>query len=143
MIVAQLPFKPLPYLASIISYNVDTKKVDEGVQPVGAPFLFIVAFLTMKVIIRKLMFRPNKVQLKIKGLSEYRVAVPRKMLFDDSLIASSNNSTFWALIQSVFQVIFTIYSSLLPLYQALKKYNSIKYTISISRAVSRLTGFIC
>ena len=120
--------------------------IESNLQPVGAPFLFIMSFLSMMPIIRKLCFRRNKVQYKIKGLSEYNIGVPRKMIFQDSsnvVMDSTSKSAFWSMFQWVFGFIITLYASVLPLYQALKKYNSIKYTVSFSRAVSRLTGFFC
>lgn len=54
----------------------------------------------MMPIIRKLCFRRNKVQYKIKGLSEYNIGVPRKMLFQDSsnvVIDSTSKSAFWSM----------------------------------------------
>ena len=83
--VAHLPFKPFSYLQHVVSYNLDRETAQDFENsdnyPVGAPFLFIIAFLSLKVLIRKTWFRKNKVQLKIKGLSEYRVAIPKNMLF--------------------------------------------------------------
>ena len=133
----------------MIAYTVDMTKteiIEGNLQPVGAPFLFIMSFLSMMPIIRKLCFRPNKVQYKIKGLSDYSIGVPRQMIFQDSsnvVMDSTSKSAFWSMFQWVFGFIITMYYSVLPLYQALKKYNSIKYTVSFSRAVSRLTGFFC
>jgi len=68
------------------------------------------------------------------------------MIFKDSskvVMDSTPKSAFSFMFQWMFGFIITLYYSILPLYQALKKYNSIKYTVSFSRAVSRLTGFIC
>lgn len=102
VIVANLPFEPVPYVKGVIAYNVDMTNpdiIERNLQPVGAPFLFIMSFLSMMPIIRKLCFRPNKVQYKIKGLSEYSIGVPRKMIFQDSsnvVMDSSSNSTFWS-----------------------------------------------
>jgi hypothetical protein len=103
VVVASLPFQPVPYVKGVIAYTVDMTNreiVESNLQPVGAPFLFIMSFLSMMPIIRKLCFRRNRVQYKIKGLSDSSIGVPRKMIFQDSsnvVMDSTSKSSFWSM----------------------------------------------
>ena len=47
------------------------------------------------------------------------------------------------IIQNFLGFILSTWYSLYSIYKALKKYNNVKYIVSITRVVSRITGFFC
>jgi len=100
---------------------------------VGANFLFALVFLTIKPLLRKVYFT------NFSRISDNSgVAVPAKMLFklDDQMHWTDYIANFFGLFLGVVSTIYTIY-------KALKKYENLKYIISMTRNVSRFNGWIC
>lgn len=97
--------------------------------------MFVLVFITFKVILRKLLFVNVKrlVPQGVDGLS-----LPVKVLFQFSDTMSWDDM-FHNILGSALSGWFSLYS----LYKVLKKYNNMKYTISLTRNVSRLTGWLC
>jgi len=100
----------------------------------SAPCLFVLLVVTLKLIVRKLFF-VDSIRL---SHSTDGVAIPGKML----LKQSSGCSVTEILSNCLGFVISTFYSGY-RMYKAFKKYDELKYMISLTRNVSRLTGFFC
>ena len=65
------------------------------------------------------------------------------MLFKETTSLGSADSDDIESLQTFLGVIMTTWYQLYSLYKVLKKYNDFKYMVSITRNVSRLTGFFC
>lgn len=99
-------------------------------------------FISIKFIVRKLFFK-STIRLYSSGFNG--IAFPRKMLWKNS---GSSTSSFgnWEDFDFLYTFLGMIVSSwyqAYTIYKAAKKYNDVKYIISITRNVSRLTGFMC
>lgn len=134
LVVARLPFEAPSVLKNLVSYHL----VDKDVNCVSAPFLFVLMFITFKQFVRKFMIL-NIPRLNKQGDNTF--SIPRRMLFKNTSgpnSSSSDDSTI-TLVCQMLSWWYGIYS----VYKALKKYKSIKYTVSITRIVSRMTGYMC
>ena len=115
-----------------MTYQLSTDQYSSDSTPVSACFLFMVVFIIIKVIVRQLSKESCPLQSRI-GMT-----VPRKAL------ACINSSMGWdEYIQNLLGMIITTIYSVYGLYKCLKKYNTLKYTVSITRNASRFAGFIC
>lgn len=130
--VAKLPFEPVSIVKNFTSY-----KIDEATDPSGtlvsAPFLYLLAFITIKIIVRK--FFTETVRIGSIGQNNLDVTLPRSMLLSKT---GSNGP-----VEYFFGFFLSSFYSIYSVYKALKRYQSIKYMISMSRIVSRMTGFMC
>jgi len=101
----------------------------------SACFLFIIVFFANKVVIRKLFFI-NTMRLIPQG--NLGITLPSKALF-----CIKSSMCLDEYIQNFTGIILTWIYSIFSLYKALKKYNNVKYIVSITRNFSRLTGWFC
>lgn len=131
--VAHLPFEPLWIAQRFLTYKMDLVQADTFF--IGSNFLFVLTFFTCKKMIRKLFFNHR---LRLRTRDSLSMSLPRSALFQ------FNKSMSWSeLLQTLLGLLFSVFYSLYNIYKALKKYKDIKYTISVTRNVSRLTGFFC
>jgi len=84
-----------------------------------------------KLIVRKIYFKNND-----RNIAGFGFTLPKK------LMSSDKNGDDMAYDMNL-GLMFAIVWSIIKVYDALKKYNSIRYTVSITRIISRFTGFIC
>jgi len=131
--VAILPFQPVSYLSNIVSYNLDNAVTDDG-SLVSAPFLFVICYMGCKIITRK--FFTEQVRLGSIGQDNMDLAVPRSMLLSKNMKVNRPLEYFFGAFVSTYYSLYTVY-------KALKRYQSIKYMVSLSRVVSRMTGYMC
>ena len=54
--VGVLPFQPFGILRDLATYKLNQDLVEENVTLISAPFLFTLIFVSMKLIVRKVMF---------------------------------------------------------------------------------------
>jgi hypothetical protein len=73
-VVAVLPFKPLYFFKSVISYNLHLD-FDPDRQPVSTSFLFLIGFITMRALLRKLVYKRSP---RILPESVLSFGIPRK-----------------------------------------------------------------
>jgi phosphatidylserine decarboxylase len=121
-------------LNTFITYNLAIEQCTSTTEcPIGANFLFALIYLSVKPLIRKVFFRKG-----IRLAHSNTVSVPSKVLF------SLDEQMHWTdYLISCFGLFLSIFLSAYKLYKALKKYKSLKYIVSITRNVSRATGWIC
>ena len=106
---------------------------DEGKCPVGALFLFALSYITFRPMLRKILFKSS-----IRLTDSNKVSVPGKVLF------SLDEQVKWTdYILNCMGLFVSVFYSGYRVYKALKKYKSVKYAISITRNVSRITGWVC
>ena len=103
--------------------------------PMGANCLFVIIFFTTKLVFRKVFFI-NTMRLIPQG--SMQMSVPGKMFF-----SFNDSMSLTETVQNLLGMILSSVFSLYRVYKALKKYNDLKYIVSVTRNVSRLTGFFC
>lgn len=133
--VAKLPFKPVGVLKNLAYHSLDQSSIRDESFGVGGTFLFVLIFISFKTVIRKSMFDSSE---RIVPQGSSGVSVPIKALY------SFNSTMSWdELFHNFLGLILSSWYSLYAIYKAAKKYNNAKYVVSITRNVSRLTGWIC
>lgn len=75
--VAILPFKPYSFVKNFATFQLETNEsMNENTSLIGAPFLFVLIFVTFKLIIRKGFFINN---VRLITQSSYGLSLPRTM----------------------------------------------------------------
>lgn len=107
--------------------------MEDGACPIGANFLFALVYLSLKPLLRKIFFRKS-----IRLANSDTVSVPSKVLF------SLDEQMHWTdYLINCCGMFLSMFFFAYRLYKALKKYKNVKYIVSITRNVSRLTGWFC
>jgi hypothetical protein len=133
--VGVLPFQPIGILRNFVTYKLDQDRAEE-LTLISAPFLFTLIFVSMKLVVRKVFF-VNTIRMIPQGALD-GVSLPSKVLF-----SFRNTKSLEDHLQHFLGMLVATWYSVYRVYKILKKYNYLKYTISITRNVSRLTGFVC
>jgi phosphatidylserine decarboxylase len=110
-------------------------EIHQDHQPVSASFLFVLSFITLRIILRNLFFEKS---LRMVPDSSFNLSFSRKMFMTEDGEFDHQN-----LLQSIFGYFASTIHSVYSIYKMSKKYDFLRYTISLSRVVSRLTGFMC
>ena len=91
-------------------------------------------FATWKLIMRKCIFVINP---RLVTENTLGVSIPRSMLMNKNATDTSKDDS------NLLGYILSTWYSLYSIYKALKKYQNVKYIISLTRIASRITGYIC
>lgn len=98
--------------------------------------MFVLFFIALKSAIRRIFFKtPNR---KLSSMGNNGISLPFKVLFKFEKSMSRDE-----VLQNLLGAIVSTWYSVYSLYKALKKYNDLKYVVSLTRNMSRLTGWIC
>ena len=99
----------------------------------SANFFFALVYLSFRPLLRKIWFANQ-----IRFTNTTKVSVPSKVLF------SLDEQMHWTeYLTSCMGYFMSVFYSGYKIYKMLKKYRDIKYMISITRNVSRITGWFC
>ena len=144
MSVAQIPFKPPSILYNISTYNINDPEalMNQKYTPISAPAFFLLMFVTLKFIVRKLFFASHE---RFEQSNMFGLSIPKKMIMNNRSSVTSSQ-TMWDhfdLLTSFLGMIFSVLCQIYSFYKMLKKYDDLKYVVSITRNVSRMTGFMC
>lgn len=134
IVVGSVPFSPQGFIKNFITYNLSQDLlVSQEECPVGACFLFALIYISIKPMLRKVIFN-NAIRLT----NSNRVSIPSRVLF------SLDEQMHWTnYVMNCFGLVMSMFFSGYKLYKALKKYKNVKYVVSITRNVSRITGWVC
>ena len=100
-------------------------------------------FVTLKFIIRKLFFVST---IRLYSSQFSGLSIPKKMIMNNRSSVSSGYTTNWEdfdFLYTFLGMIVSTWYQIYTFYKMAKKYDDIKYIVSITRNVSRLTGFMC
>ena len=131
-----MPFSPRGFIKSFVTFNLGHNLLDSSDKvncPVSAHFLFALVYLSFKPILRRVLFSTS-----LRITESNRAVVPSKVLF-----SFEENVSVVDYIMNCFGIIISVIMSVYKVYKALKKYKDVKFMISMTRNLSRLTGYFC
>jgi hypothetical protein len=120
--VAIAPFKSYSFIENMALFKINPADFDglnEDTTLISAPFLFIIIFASMKLLIRKSLFICNP-----RLVSEYTlgVSLPRKMLMKQNCSLWTSSESSEESLQNFLGYILSSWYSAYSIYKALKKY---------------------
>lgn len=119
-------------LTNLMTYQLQNRAElsSEDKTPVSACFLFMALFFAFKQLVKQVDACPLQTSMSM--------AVPGRAL------AYIDSSMGWQeYVQNLVGIVATTLYSVYGVYKCLKKYNTVKYTVSLTRNASRFAGFIC